>query len=60
MFWCVFVLSVLHNEWSAAGMLRTLAVPVLRPLLLQVDVDGEGVGGEGLHNRHVASEVHLT
>ncbi len=58
---CVCVcLSVLHNEWSTAGMFRTLAVPVLRPLLLQVDIAGGGVVGEGLQNRPVAAEVHPT
>ena len=53
-------LSVLHNEWSAARMFRTLAVPVLSPLLLQVDIAGGGVVGEGLQNRPVAPKVHHT
>lgn len=61
MFMCVCVcLSALHNEWSAAGMFRTLAVPVLCPLLLQVDIAGGGVVGEGLQNWPVAPEVHQT
>lgn len=61
MFFCVCVrLSVLHNEWSAAGMFRTLAVPVLSSLLLQVDIAGGGVVGEGLQNWPVAPEVHQT
>ena len=60
-FFCVCVcLSVLHNEWSAARMFRTLAIPVLSPLLLQVDIAGGGVVGEGLQNRPVAPEVHHT
>ena len=50
--------SVLHDEGSAAGVFRTLAVPVVGPLLLQVDVAGGGVVGEGLQNRPVAPEVH--
>ena len=41
-------------------MFGTLAVPVLSPLLLHVDVAGGGVVGGGLQNRPVASEVHQT
>lgn len=48
---------MLHNEWSAAGMFRTLAVPALCPLLLQVHIAGGVVVGEGLQNRPVAPEV---
>lgn len=51
---------LLDNEWSAARMFGTLAVPVLGPLLLQVDVAGGGVMGEGLQNRCVALQVHQT
>lgn len=39
-------------------MLGTLAVPVLQPRLLQVDVAGGGVVGEGLQNRPVAPQIH--
>lgn len=53
-------LSVLHNEWSAARVFRTLAVPVLHPQLLHVDVAGGGVVGAGLQNRPVAPEEHQT
>lgn len=53
-------LSVLHNEWSAARMFRTLAVSVLCSLLLQVDIAGGGVVGEGLQNWPVAPKVHQT
>lgn len=54
---CVFV-TALNNEWSAARIFRTLAVPVLRPLLLQVDVAGRGVVGPRLQNGPVAPKVH--
>lgn len=47
---------MLHDEWSAAGMFRTLLVPARCPLLLQVDIAGGGVVGEG----PVAPEVHQT
>lgn len=36
-------LDWLHDERSAAGMFGTLAVPVLRPLLRQVNVAGGDV-----------------
>lgn len=42
------------------GMFRTLAVPVLFSLLLQVDIAGGGVAGKGLQNRPVAPKVHQT
>lgn len=60
LFVCARGLRVLHNERSAAGMFGTLVVPALCTLLLQVDVAGGGVVGEGLQNRPVAPEVHQT
>lgn len=54
---CVYV-TALHDEWSAARVFGTLAVPVLHALLLQVDVAGGGVVGPRLQNGPVATEVH--
>lgn len=39
-------------------MFGTLAVPVLRPVLRQVDVAGRDVVGEGINSRPVAAEIH--
>lgn len=57
---CDCFINVLHNEWSAAGMLRTLAVPVHHPVFLQVDIAVGGVVGAGLQNWSVPPEVHKT
>lgn len=43
-----------------ARMFRALAVSVVSPLLLQVDIAGGGVVGAGLQNRQVAPEVQET
>lgn len=51
-------MRLLHNEWSAAGMIRALAIPVLGPLLLQVDVGGGVVVGARIQNGPVAPQIH--
>lgn len=48
----------LHNERSAAGTIGALAVPVLGPLLLQVDVGGGVVVGAGVQSGPVAPQIH--